>query len=1196
MDILTLGDRLMRKSIMCGLWLVVLCLWVKGAEEAKPLRMAAFNVDATPPIGSPVAYAKTLKILDPLSARGVVLLSHEKPVVLCAVDWIGISNAGHDEWRAKLAEAAGTTPDRVAVHALHQHDGPRCDFTTESMLAKRGLGGEFYDNAFARRIMKRVADAIRAGIAKARPVTHIGTGKAKVEKVASNRRILGEDGKVAVIRWSKSKDPEAIAAPEGLIDPYVHLLSFYDGETPLAVLTYYATHPQSYYGIGEVSCDFVGLARNARQKMLPGATHIHFNGAGADVVAGKYNDGSEKMRPILAARLAEGMRKAWLAVKKVPVCAQDLAWRCQPVKLPPATNLDLDELRKTLDNAEADPRKRMVAANHLAWFERNSAGRGIDISCLQLGPASILHFPGELFIEYQLAAQQCLPGKPVFVAAYGDYGPGYIGTTVSYEQGGYETKPGVSLVAPEVEPQLIGVIRTLLKVPDVSVETKVGHMPKLPVMINALYRGNRKGPKVRVIWPSPEDNRNVLKPGTYTVTGFVPGTDIKPKAVVTVKQDIGAEAHPELKLASFRLGQVVLNQNTHMQDTPFIRNRDKFIRGLATSNPDRFLYMFRDAFGQKQPEGARPLGGWDSQTTKLRGHASGHYLSAIAQACAGATHDKALRDRFLTKMNYLINTLHDLSQKSGKPAREGGACHADPATVPPGPGKTEYHSDLTKEGIRRDYWHWGEGFISAYPPDQFIMLEKGATYGGKANQIWAPYYTLHKILAGLLDCYEVGGNEKALQVARDMGLWVYKRLSLVPKATRIKMWNRYIAGEYGGMNEVMARLFRLTKEESFLKCAVLFDNIDFFFGNAECAHGLACNVDTLGGKHANQHIPQITGALETYKAVKELRYYRVAENFWDICTRSYMYSIGGVAGAKNPKNSECFTARPDTLFANGFNKGGQNETCATYNLLKLSRQLFMFQPGGKYMDYYERALYNHILASVAEDNPGNTYHVPLNPGARKHFGNAGMDGFSCCNGTALESSTKLQDSIYFKSADDKALYVNLFVPSTLTWAARNMVLKQSTDFPYADTTRLTITGEGEFALNIRVPGWAGRGFFVRINGKEQAVSAKPGSYLCLRRTWKNKDAIDIRMPLHFYLVPLMDKPSIVSIFYGPVLLAAEEAGPRTDWRRVTLDADDIGKSITGDPRTLRFQVGDTLLKPFYETYGRHSVYVNVTLK
>jgi DUF1680 family protein len=663
--------------------------------------------------------------------------------------------------------------------------------------------------------------------------------------------------------------------------------------------------------------------------------------------------------------------------------------------------------------------------------------------------------------------------------------------------------------------------------------------------------------------------------------------------VKEVSRDVPA---PKRLVDSFPLGQVVLDQDTRGRDTQFIKNRDKFVHTLATTNPDNFLYNFRDAFGQKQPEGVKQLGEWDSQTTRLRGHATGHYLSAISQAYAGTTYDEALRANFLQKMNYLIDTLYDLSQKSGSPAQEGGKFNADPTAVPPGPSRAGYDSNLRADAIRTDYWNWGKGFISAYPPDQFVMLEQGATYGTQNSQIWAPYYTLHKILAGLLDCYEVGGNEKALEIAKNMGAWVYARLKILPTQTRIGMWNRYIAGEYGGMNEVLARLYRLTGDRQFLECAKLFDNINFFFGDADHEAGLAQNVDTIRGKHANQHIPQITGALETFRDTLEFPYYQIADNFWNIVTNSYMYSIGGVAGARNPNNPECFTAEPDTLFEDGFNDGGQNETCATYNLLKLDRQLFMFDQTAKYMDHYEQGLYNHILASVAEDNPGNTYHVPLNPGAQKQFGNANMGGFTCCNGTALESSTKLQDSIYFKSADNKTLYVNLFVPSTLNWTERNLIVKQRTDFPYADTTQIVLKGSGQFDIKVRVPRWATRGFFVKINGRTQSVKAEPGTYLTLRRTWRDNDTIELRMPLHFYLDPLMDQPNIASIFYGPVLLAAQESAPRTDWRPVTLDAGDIGKSITGDPGTLRFSLDGVAFKPFYETYGRYSVYLNVTLK
>ena len=280
----------------------------------------------------------------------------------------------------------------------------------------------------------------------------------------------------------------------------------------------------------------------------------------------------------------------------------------------------------------------------------------------------------------------------------------------------------------------------------------------------------------------------------------------------------------------------------------------------------------------------------------------------------------------------------------------------------------------------------------------------------------------------------------------------------------------------------------------------------------------------------------------------------------------------------------------------GFAQGGQNETCATYNLLKLDRQLFMFDQATKYMDHYEQGYYNHILASVAENDPGNTYHVPLNPGAQKSFGNARMDGFTCCNGTALESNTKLQDSIYFQSADHQALYVNLFVPSTLTWPERKVVVKQSTDFPCADTTRLVIQGAGQFDVKIRVPAWATNGCFVKINGREESVHGLPGSYVTLHRTWQDNDTIDFRVPFHFYLDPVMDQPNVASLFYGPILLAAEESGPRTDWRTVTLDAGDISKSIQGDPSTLHFTIDGASFKPFYECYAHYSVYVNTAFK
>jgi DUF1680 family protein len=207
-----------------------------------------------------------------------------------------------------------------------------------------------------------------------------------------------------------------------------------------------------------------------------------------------------------------------------------------------------------------------------------------------------------------------------------------------------------------------------------------------------------------------------------------------------------------------------------------------------------------------------------------------------------------------------------------------------------------------------------------------------------------------------------------------------------------------------------------------------------------------------------------------------------------------------------------------------------------------------------------------------------------------------MSGFTCCNGTALESSTKLQNSIYFKSTDNKSLYVNLYIPSTLKWTDRNVTVTQTTAFPNEDNTQLTIKGSGKFDLNVRVPSWATKGFFIKINGKEQKVEPVPGTYFTLRRKWKNGDKVELRMPFHFYLEPVMDQQNIASLFYGPILLAAQEEKPRKEWRKITLDAKDISKSISGDPKQLQFKIDGVVFKPFYETYGRHSVYLDVHLK
>ena len=449
-----------RWVVWFAVFLISLPAGTRAAEE--PLKAGVFAVDASPPIGSPLAYDPTKGVAHPLSCRGVVLIGQGGPVVLCAVDWIGIGNDGQAEFREALAKAAGTTVARVAVHTLHQHDAPECDFSADRLLARYGINREVFDAGYEREVIARAAGAVRDAVTKARPVTHLGFSGAIVEKVASNRRVFGPDGKVMYVRYTACRDPKIRDAPVGTIDPMLKMISLWDGDTALVVLTYYATHPQSYYRTGLANPDFPGIARDQRQAAT-GVPHVHFDGAGGNIGAGKYNDGSPENRQVLADRVASGMARAWDAVEKVPVKASDLGWESVPVALPPAPHLDEARLLATLEDKSAKVSERAKAANDLAWLRRCKAGETIDVSCLRLKDTRVLHLPGELFVEYQLAAQAMRPDLFVAMAAYGDYGPGYIGTEVAYPQGGYETEPRSSLVAPSVERVLTDAIKRLLR-------------------------------------------------------------------------------------------------------------------------------------------------------------------------------------------------------------------------------------------------------------------------------------------------------------------------------------------------------------------------------------------------------------------------------------------------------------------------------------------------------------------------------------------------------------------------------------------------------------------------------------------------------------------------------------------------------------------------------------------------------------
>lgn len=425
------------------------------------LHLARFAVDVTPPIGHPLCggwIPPARAVDDPLRALGVVLLGAGAPVVLCAVDWCGLRNDAHLAWREALAKAAHTTVERVAVQTVHPHDAPFADTGAEKLIAATPGAPSSLDLKFFARAVRDVATAVETSLATTRRFTHIGIGQAKVDRVASNRRILGPDGKVKATRTSATRDAAVRAEPEGVIDPWLKTLSFWDDRKPLVALHYYATHPMSHYGEGRVSCDFCGLARDRRAGEGDKTAQVYFTGCAGNVTAGKYNDGDKANRVVLRDRMHAAMVAAWKATERHPIKTFD--WRVARVKFAPRREASFGaaESKALLADARASAARRNNAALQLAWLARGD--QPVDVTVLDLGEALVLHLPGEPFVEYQLAAQRVRKDRFVCVAGYGDDGMGYIPTEAAYLEGGYE--PTVALAAP-CEKQLTQAIAKLLR-------------------------------------------------------------------------------------------------------------------------------------------------------------------------------------------------------------------------------------------------------------------------------------------------------------------------------------------------------------------------------------------------------------------------------------------------------------------------------------------------------------------------------------------------------------------------------------------------------------------------------------------------------------------------------------------------------------------------------------------------------------
>jgi uncharacterized protein len=458
------------------------------------------------------------------------------------------------------------------------------------------------------------------------------------------------------------------------------------------------------------------------------------------------------------------------------------------------------------------------------------------------------------------------------------------------------------------------------------------------------------------------------------------------------------------------------------------------------------------------------------------------------------------------------------------------------------------------------------GYLSAFPESFIDRVEA-------RQSVWAPYYTLHKIMAGLLDMYLLAGNAQALTVLTGMAAWVKGRNDALTQASRQNMLDT----EFGGMNEVLTNLYQVTGDANHLAAAQHFDHAEIF-------DPLASNTDALNGYHANTQIPKIIGAIREYHATGTTRYRDIANNFWNIVTGQHTYAIGGNS------NGEYFKA-PNRIASELSDSTA--ECCNVYNMLKLTRQLFFTDPsrGAALMDYYERALWNQTLASQepTSSHGFQCYYLPLRAGGIKTYSND-YNSWVCCHGTGMESNTKYGDSIYFSSGD--TLYVNLFIASVLTWSARGVTIRQDTTFPEAGSTKLTITGSGSFTLKIRIPSWA-VGAALSVNGTSVGT-VTPGTYATVTRTWASGDVVNLTLPLAVTRESTPDNSAVQAVKVGPIVLAGAY-GSNNLSALPTLTASSLAATSTPLQYTATASTGTVTLLPYYKMHGqRYTVYWNVT--
>ena len=547
-------------------------------------------------------------------------------------------------------------------------------------------------------------------------------------------------------------------------------------------------------------------------------------------------------------------------------------------------------------------------------------------------------------------------------------------------------------------------------------------------------------------------------------------------------------------------------------------NRDLDIRAILSWDVRKFLYNYLDTYGL-DTSGCPLPEGWDSVDTKLKGHGSGHYMSALALAYAGCD-DNALKDSLLARMRTMVDCLRECQERTFVYDEDLGRYREARDYAPEAELREMKGTWEAFDEYKKSYSEYGYGYLNAIPAAHCVLVEMYRPYNNK-DWVWAPYYVVHKQLAGLIDISSLVDDkaisQKALKIAEDMGLWVWNRLkyrtfldssgtSETRRSTpgnRYEMWNMYIAGEVGGMEESLSRLSMMVEDrtsgERLLEAAGFFDSPAFF-------DPLARGEDSIHGRHANQHIPMVIGALMNYRAGGSREYYDIALNFWNFVQDRYLYATGGVG------DSEMFR-EPYTQMASmiASKTPEMNETCCAYNLAKLTKDLNCFDPNdARYMDYYERVLYNQIVGSIHPSEYKVTYQYAVGLDASKPWGNRTPQE-SCCGGTGAENHVKYQEAAYFVSKD--TVWVGLYLPSEARWDRRGVTLSQECEWPAERSVIRLKKGSRRFTMKLRVPYWATEGFDIRLNGKSLASEYTPCSYFEIpRRRWTRGDSLEIIMP------------------------------------------------------------------------------------